>query len=114
MNLIRLAILPLEEAKGLQDQLRSKNIELQLEHNDATCTRGCSVTVEVLGYEKDLPVISEVYRDNYMKLLEGHDVNLDALNAVYDPSKSNATCPACATEFSTKLSECPECGLVLG
>lgn len=114
MKMIKIAILPLQEAKTLQDQLQQRHIELKLDHNDATCTRGCSVTVEVLGYEKDLPEIAKVYNENYMKLLEGHDVNIEALNSVFDPSKSKATCPACATEFSTKLTECPECGLVLG
>lgn len=114
MEMIRIAVLPLQEAKNLQDQLRSKNIELKLEHNEATCTRGCSVTVEVHGLEKDLPQIAQIYQENYLKLLEGHEVDYEAINSVFDPSRSTATCPACSTEFSTKETECPECGLVLG
>lgn len=112
MEMIKIAVLPLMEAKSLQDQLRTHNVDIKLEHNELTCTRGCSVTVELHGKEADLPIISKIYHENFLKLLEGHDVNLEAMNSVYDPSKNVATCPACATEFSTDSSECPECGLV--
>ena len=114
MEPIRIAVLPLQDAKSLQDDLSKRNIEIVLNHNDQTCTRGCSVTVEVLGHEKDIPIIAQTYQDNFQKLTEGHEVNWEAANAVFDPTQEKAICPACAYEFSTTESECPDCGLVLG
>lgn len=114
MEPLRIAVLPLNDAKSLQDDLAKENVEIILNHNEKTCTRGCTVTVEVLGYEKDIPKIAEIYQNNYKKLTEGHEVNWDVANSVFDPNKSTATCPACGTEFSTSSSECPDCGLFLG
>lgn len=114
MEMIKIAVMSLQEAKSFQDQLMKKGVTIQLEHNEKTCTRGCTVTVELLGRQQDLPVIAEVFQSNYAKLLEGHDVNPEVVNSIYDPSKEIALCPACGTDFSTKLTECPECGLVLG
>ncbi len=113
MEPIRLAILPLNDAKSLQDDLKSEGVELVLNHNEKTCTRGCSVTVEVLGYEKDIEIISKKYQQNYQKLTEGHEVNWEAANSVFDPNAEKAICPACSFEFSTDKSECPDCGLVI-
>lgn len=113
MEMIKIAVMPLQEAKSFQDQLMQRGVSIQLEHNEKTCTRGCTVTVEVIGQQQDLPLIAEVYQSNFAKLLEGHEVNLDIMNAVFDPNQKTATCPACGTNFATSSSECPECGLVL-
>jgi hydrogenase maturation factor HypF (carbamoyltransferase family) len=114
MTMIRLAVLPLSDAKQLQADVAKRGVEVVLNHNGQTCTRGCTVTVEILGLEKDIPIVAEVYQNNFKKLTDGHNVNWDIANSVFDPTKETAICPACSTEFSTKLSECPECGLVLG
>ncbi|MBT4793441.1 MAG: hypothetical protein HON90_17850, partial [Halobacteriovoraceae bacterium] len=104
----------LQEAKDLKRECEALGAEVVLNHNDQTCNRGCSVTVEVHTTEKDLPVIQKVYSEKYAKLLAGHDVDFEAMNAVFDPAQENATCPACGHSFSTTDSECPDCGLVLG
>ena len=109
-----LAVFPLDEAKKLQDQLQTQGVEVRLEHNEATCTRGCSVTVEFHAQLKDIDKIREVITTNFMDSLKGHEVDWKAMTSVYDTSKEVATCPACTTEFSTSHKECPECGLVLG
>lgn len=114
MELIRLAVLPLNDAKQLQDQLHKDGINVVLNHNKQTCTRGCTITVEILGHEKDIPTIASIYQSSFQKLAEGHEVNWDVANAVFDPSQATALCPACGTEFSTSLTECPDCGLNLG
>lgn len=111
---VQLAVMPLAEAKQFQKQLEDLGVGILLNHQKSTCTRGCQVTVEVLGFEKDFPVIAKIYQENYAKLLDGHEINFEVLNSVYDPSKAMATCPACGFVFSTKESECPDCGLVLG
>lgn len=114
MELIRMGVMALNEAKQFQKECSEKGIELVLNHDDQTCTRGCAITVEIHGQEKDLPVIQKIFSERYAKLLEGHDINIDQMNAVYDPNLENATCPACGTQFSTSSTECPECGLCLG
>ena len=114
MDQIRIAVLPLQDAKNFQKDLNNKGIEISLNHDDQTCTRGCAITVEIMGYEKDLPVIAQMYQENFQKMTEGHDVNWEAVNSVFDTSKEIATCPACSFEFSTNKTECPDCGLVLG
>tara|TARA_B100001971_G_scaffold215193_1_gene260087 strand:+ start:173196 stop:173540 length:345 start_codon:yes stop_codon:yes gene_type:complete len=108
------AVFPLNEAKLLQDQLKAKGVEVRLEHNEATCTRGCAVTVEFHAKVSDIDIIREVITENFVDSLEGHEVDWKALSSVYDSSQKMATCPACATEFETTNKECPECGLVLG
>jgi hypothetical protein len=113
MEPIRLAVMPLVDAKTFQDDLSKDGVEIILNHNEQTCTRGCAVTVEVLGYEKDLELISNKYKENYEQMTQGHDVNWEIANAVFDPNSAEATCPACGFNFSTDKSECPDCGLVI-
>lgn len=113
MEPIRLAVMPLTDAKIFQDDLKKEGIDIVLNHNEQTCTRGCTVTVEVLGYETDLEHISKKYHENYQKMTEGHEVNWEVANAVFDPNAKEATCPACGFSFSTDKSECPDCGLVI-
>lgn len=114
MELVKLAVMGLNDAKELQRDCQSQGVELVLNHNDQTCTRGCAVTVEVHATEKDLPIVQKVYSEKYQKLLKGHDVNFDVINSVYDTSEDTAICPACGFKFSTTNSECPDCGLMLG
>lgn len=103
--------MPLAEAKTLQDQLKKEGVDIVLNHNDQTCTRGCTVTVEVTGKEADAPLIAKIYHENFKKLTDGLDVNWKALDSVFDPSAEKVTCPACAHEFVPTSSECPDCGL---
>lgn len=111
MELIRFAIMPLAEAKTLQDQLQKEGVEIVLNHNDQTCTRGCTVTVEVTGRQEDVPLVSKIYHENFKKLTEGLEVNWEALDSVFDPNADKVTCPACTFEFVPTSSECPDCGL---
>lgn len=114
MEHVRIAVMPLNDAKNFQHDLQKEGVDLVLNHNEQSCTRGCTVTVEVLGFEKDLPKIIEVYENNYKKLLDGLDFDPNVINSVFDPSKATATCPACGRNFATTHTECPECGLFLG
>ena len=111
MNLIRLGTMPLEEAKTLQRILASRQVDAQLDHNAHTCTRGCTVTVEMLVPENSIPIVQDVMKEQYQKLTTGLKVDWNLLTEVFDPSKDSATCPACGTQFSTQASECPDCGL---
>ena len=111
MNLVLLGTMPLEEAKTLQRQLATRGVEAQLNHNGHTCTRGCSVTVELLVPEPSLPEVRTVMREQYQRLSAGLQVDWELLGEVYDVTQAQATCPACGEVFSTQLKECPGCGL---
>ena len=115
-ELVKITIMPLHDAKDVQAQLKRKGVDLVFNHDDATCRSGCQATVEVYveGTPENLKVVQEYFQDHYGKILKGHNINWEAMEAVFDPSKSEATCPACGANFSTKLTECPDCGLVLG
>jgi hypothetical protein len=111
MELIKVGILPLHDAKELQRILLSRNIPVELNHNGQTCSRGCTVTVELLAPREALAQVQSTLREQHQKLAEGHKVDWDLLEATFDPAKSQATCPACGTQFSTTSTECPDCGL---
>ena len=111
---ILIGVLELNEAKELSDKLEPKGIYIAIKHNEQTCTKGCVVKVEVWAQENDIPAIAETIREEKMKTLdnEGLDIDKSLLDHVFDEDATTATCPACGTSFSTKLKECPECGLV--
>lgn len=106
-----MGILPLHDAKELQRILLTKNIAVELNHNGQTCSRGCTVTVEVLAPRESLGLVQSTLKEQHQKLAEGHQVDWELLEATFDPIQSSATCPACGTQFSTTSPECPECGL---
>ena len=114
MKHVKLAVMPLTDAKNLQSQMAAQGVELKLNHNEATCRRGCAVTVELLALEKDVAAVQKAYQENFKKLLEGHEVDWELLNQAFDPSAENAVCPACGHQFQTTLAACPDCGLCLG
>ena len=113
-ELKKIAVMNLQEAKEFQTKLKEKGVEITLDHNEQTCTRGCTVTVELLGREEDLPKIHELYTESYQKLLDGLDFDPEVVNSVFDTSAPDAICPACGHKFSTESFECTDCGLVLG
>lgn len=112
MELIPIGVMGLEDAKNFQKKLKDQGIEIALNHDDASCTRGCAVTVELRAREQDLPQIQQVFSEEYKKTLDGHDVNFEQMGAVFDPQASEVTCPACGHRFKPTGSECPDCGLM--
>jgi len=114
MNLIRLGTMPLQEAKTLQTVLATRGVQVELNHNAHTCTRGCTVTVEVLVPEASIAIVQDTMREQFQKLAQGQNVDWGRLNQVFDPGQSEAQCPACGTNFSTARKECPDCGLCFG
>jgi hypothetical protein len=110
----RIGVLSIIEAKKLEADMKEKNIEIMLKFDEETCTRGCSKTLEVWAKEKDFPVLGEHFQKDHQKMMEGLDFNPELMDATFDPNKEEATCPACGTVFSTKSTECPDCGLMFG
>lgn len=112
MNELFLGVMDLQEAKNHQYRLKNLGIELILKTNPQTCTSGCKITVEVWGSNDDQVALQQHFQADYLKNLKGHIPNFDHLAAVYDPTLSEVTCQACGTNFSPKMNECPDCGLV--
>ena len=54
MELHKIAVMGLNEAKLLQKDCLEKGVELVFNHDDKSCTRGCAVTVEVHAKEADI------------------------------------------------------------
>ncbi len=110
---ICLGVLPANEGTRLKSLLATKDIEIVLLFNHATCTSGCrgSGTVELWAHKNDLDEIVKTFSVEKLRLLDGLEFDPEIINQVYDPSQEAAICPACGTKFSTSLGECPDCGL---
>ncbi len=107
---LKVGTMALQEAKELERILKERGVEATLNHDSASCTRGCAVTVDVLVAEESRQAAGEVLRERFQGLAEGQ-VDWALLNHVYDPSAAEAVCPACGTRFATTSRECPDCGL---
>jgi hypothetical protein len=109
---VMLGVMEISEAKYHQAKFKEHGIEIELMSNTETCTRGCKVTVEMWGSDKDLEFFQQYFKADYFKNLGDHQINFKALEATYDPNQPETICQACGDTFSTSLSECPSCGLV--
>ena len=107
---------PIAAANSLKARLAKVDIEIALAHNSASCSTGsCGPgEVEIWAHKDDVAEIQTLLDGQWRAHMEslGHDPEL--ATKVFDPEQEKATCPACATEFSTKQTECPECGLCFG
>jgi ribosomal protein L37E len=111
MELVCIGVYELSEAKRFGRELDVRQVNWEMKTNDQTCTRGCKVTVELWVSESDLKQVREFMNREMARDLGGHEVNFEAINEVFDPSKGEVVCQACGMKFESKLSECPDCGL---
>jgi hypothetical protein len=108
-----LGIMEFNEAKRLQALFKEKGIPLNLKNNPATCpTGGCRIQVEVHVQKQDIITILETLKQEHTKLLGSLNYDPSLLDEVFDPTAEKVRCPACGTDFSPSLQECPDCGLV--
>ncbi len=114
-ELILLGQLDFAEAKRIRSILEDQGVVFQLRTEVDNCgSKGCKPTAQVYTRDKDLPIIREFFEKEHLRSLEGLEVNHEIHGAVFDSEKSDATCPACGTVFSTIKTECPDCGLCFG
>jgi len=104
---------PLGEAKRLQTALEAQGVKLSMASDPENCN-SCSPKVALFVRHADLEKFQAVLRDEHSRSMGDlqHDAGL--ADAVFDPEKAEATCPACGQVFATSLTECPECGLGFG
>jgi len=112
MTELFLGVMDLNEAKYHQIKLKNLGVDIEFKTNGETCTSGCRVTVEMWAKENDQESITSYFKSEQGKHTQGLNLDLNALNSVFDTSMSAVTCQACGMEFSPTEKECPDCGLV--
>lgn len=108
---VLLGKMPRASADLLVSRFSKYGITLASVHNSQTCKAGCTPEVEVWAHPDDQNAITSILANEWKQTTESLGYDSALLEAVYDPSVSNAVCPACNTQFSTSLAECPECEL---
>lgn len=101
-----------QAAASMKTRLASHGIEVALVHNAATCGKGCGGNeVEIWAHPTDAPDIAKLLDGAWRAELASMGYDPQLADQIFDPSAEHAVCPACATQFSTAATECPECGL---
>ena len=103
------------EAKRLQAVLAERGVQMLLASNPDSCgTGGCKPKLEVRVPSQSMELVRAFFEEERKRSMDGleHDASLG--DEVFDPERATARCPACGTEFSTQLKECPDCGLCFG
>jgi hypothetical protein len=113
-NLVAIGVFKMADAEIIRTELREKEIEVVMYHNEQTCTTGCATTVELHVGRDNVQQVVVYFEDKQNKRLDGYEFDRALLDEVYDPSQETARCPACGTVFATKHTSCTDCGLVLG
>src|SRR4051794_37963463 len=110
---VLLGVIEYAEAKRLKYALEERGVSLILRNNPETCVSGgCKPTLEVIARTEDMPRVAEFLQTESKRAFDGLDFDPGVAAQVFDTEKENAICPACGTQFSTQLKECPDCGLV--
>ena len=110
--MVRVGSLAMSDASRLKNALETQGITVEIAVNPASCASGgCAPKSEIWAMAEDMPAIQNFFAQQHAKSLEGLSFDPAVLNSVFDPDQAEATCPACATRFATKLGECPDCGL---
>ena len=107
-----LGVMPTTEAERLYYLLTDEGIKVERFFNSATCSSGgCGSSTEVWIKPEDRSDILKIIEDDHARKLSHHESESLVSDSIYDPSNPTAVCPACSHEFSTTLTECPDCGL---
>lgn len=101
----------IQDAERLRARVDKEGISLALVHNAVTCSTGCSPQLEIWAHPEDVMHIKSILAADWQATAASLGYNTALAEAVYDKDSAVATCPACATVFETKFSECPDCGL---
>ena len=111
---VLLAVLGVRDAEILESRLLALGISIATIFNHSTCKTGCSPSKEIWAHPLDVASIQKFITEEHLRVLKDLGADPELIQSVYDPDKTEATCPACGHTFPTKHSSCPECGLVLG
>lgn len=104
---------PVSEAKRLKAILEGRGVILQLASDPDNCN-SCSPKVALYVRPGDLEKFKALLSEEHARSLGDLTPDARLADAVFDSEKDEAVCPACGMVFSTKLTECPDCGLGFG
>jgi hypothetical protein len=104
---------PVAEARRLQALLERRGVALELAADPESCG-SCAPTVALYLKPADLGAFQALLSEEHALALGDLKPVAVSEDAVFDSEKAEATCPACGTVFSTRLTECPDCGLGFG
>jgi hypothetical protein len=115
---VKIGEAPIREAKRLQAALAERGVAVRLASDPEQCN-SCSPKIMMSIHRSDLAAFQALMNEERARAfgMSAEDVAAAASSgtlrseAVFDPEKEDATCPACGTVFSTRLTECPDCGL---
>jgi hypothetical protein len=103
------------EAKRLKAALEERGVILNLVSNPESCgTGGCMPQLEMFARAIDVVRVQEFLAAERSLSMGDLQHAPGLADEVFDTEKEIAKCPACGTDFSTKLNECPDCGLCFG
>ncbi len=104
---------PIREAKRLQAALDERKVAVRLASDPESCN-SCSPKILMMIHRNDVEKFQAFLKEEHVRNLGDLVHDSGAAEQVFDTEKEEATCPACSTVFSTKLAECPDCGLGFG
>ena len=103
---------PVLNIKQMKSRLAAEGFPSIVAGDSNSCGKGCC------GSEVRLQVRMEDVQDIMAYMAREHvqttglaDHDTSYVDAVFDPSAMNSTCPACGTGFSPNNKICPDCGL---
>jgi rRNA maturation endonuclease Nob1 len=70
--------------------------------------------MELWAHQDDVLAIRQFIEESRAMAIKELGADAELINQVFDPSKPDATCPACGSVFGTSTAQCPDCGLNFG
>ena len=103
------------EIKQVQALLKREGFPSLVAGDSQSCGKGCCGTDVLLRVRRsDIDDIIPIFHREHISATGLHEHDMSHVDAVYNPSAGEATCPACGCSFTTRNMTCPDCGLHFG
>lgn len=103
------------EIKQVQALLKRQGFPTLIAGDSQSCGKGCCGTEVLLRARRsDIEEIFAIFQKEHISNTSLHEHDMSLVEAVFNPSAQEATCPACGSCFATQHMSCPECGLNFG
>ena len=103
---------PVLNIKQMQSRLANDGLPSIVAGDSDSCGKGCCGSEVRLQVRKsDVQDIMAFMDREHIQTTGLTDHDTSYVEAVYDPSAMNTTCPACGCNFSPQNKICPDCGL---
>ncbi len=100
------------EIKQVQALLQRQGFPSLVVGDSQSCGKGCRGTEVLLPVRRsDVEEILAIFQKEYISNTVLHEHDTSHVDAVFNLSAEEATCPACGCSFATRNRACPDCGL---